>query len=236
MILVGIDFETTGLDPAVDKIIEIGAALWDTDRKMPLRMLSCYVNPECEISQEITEITGITNGDLAIYGLTKNEAFRELIDMESFSDHYFMAHNAEFDKGFYKAALGGASNEDAVWLCSKNDIVYPDKITTRNLRHLAAEHGFLNPLAHRALFDVMTMLMIASRYDINAMIARAKERTLYVQALVSFDDREKAKGKGYYWHGPKKIWWRTFKESEYEKEKDSCGFRTVVLAGSPEAK
>ena len=236
MLICGVDFETTGLDSKTDRIIEIGAVLWDTERQLPLRILSCYVNPEREISPEITAITGITNGDVA-YGVPENKALADLFELAVYSDGYFMAHNAEFDKGFYDAACirSGVLNEEMVWLCSKNDIVYPERITTRNLRHLAAENGFLNPFSHRAVFDVLTMFKVASCYKIEDIIARAAQPTLYVQAVVSFDEKEKAKARGYYWCGPKKIWWRTMKESDYLVEKEACGFRTVLLKGSPEA-
>jgi DNA polymerase-3 subunit epsilon len=148
-----------------------------------------------------------------------------------------MAHNGTtFDKPFCVAAYSrvGRVIPNKPWLDTRTDIKYPEHITTRNLRHLASEHSFLNPFAHRAVFDVLTMLKVASHYDIQAIVSRASEPTVYVQALVSFDDRDKAKARGYLWCGPKRIWWRGFKQSEYAAEKGSCGFQTTVLPGSPE--
>ena len=40
MLILGVDFETTGLDTQKDSIIEVGAVLWDTQRKMPLQIYS----------------------------------------------------------------------------------------------------------------------------------------------------------------------------------------------------
>jgi len=149
---------------------------------------------------------------------------------------YAMAHNAEFDKGFYYAALDHHRYErpPILFLDTKMDIKFPEKITTRNLRHLASEHEFLNPFSHRAVFDVLTMLRVAGRYDLDTIIARAKEPTVFVRAMVTFDDKEKAKARGYYWCAPQKIWWRSFKESDYLGEKDTCGFQTTLLQGAPE--
>ena len=53
------DFETTGLDPLNDRIIEVAAIRFEngviTDRYVQL------INPEKKISKLITRLTGITN-------------------------------------------------------------------------------------------------------------------------------------------------------------------------------
>ena len=52
-------------------------------------------------------------------------------------------------------------------------VLNDEKIKTRSLPYLAADHGFLNPFPHRALFDVMTMIQIAGMYDINEILKYA---------------------------------------------------------------
>jgi DNA polymerase-3 subunit epsilon len=235
MLICGIDFETTGLDPETDRITEIGAVLWEWETSRPLALLSVLVKPERPIPEEITKLTGITEEMVDVYGLTEEVAFRELRFLYGYAD-YAMAHNAEFDRGFFEAAVARLAwiGCNRFWLDTKIDVKYPEAITTRNLRHLASEHNFLNPFSHRAVFDVLTMLKVASQYDLEEIIARAKEPTLYVQALVSFDDKEKAKARGYYWCGPQKVWWKAMKQSDYAAEKDACGFRTALLPKAPE--
>ena len=234
-LLVGIDVETTGLSAEEDRILEVGAVLLDWQTGTPLQLLSKLVRPDRPIPPEITKINGIDDEMVDCYGEPEAKVFAELNAMMASAD-YAMAHNAEFDKGFYLATNKRLGNEDngIFWLCSKNDIRYPESITTRNLRHLAAEHNFCNPLAHRAVFDVLTMFKIAQSYSLDDIIARAKEPTLVVQAIVSFDDKELAKARGYYWCAPKKIWWRTFKQSDFLAERDTCGFRTQLLEKAPE--
>jgi DNA polymerase-3 subunit epsilon len=237
MRVLGLDFETTGLDANEHRVIEVGAVLWEFDTGTPLQFLSNFIY-QGPISEEVTKINGITEEMCEDFGRPESEVFADLWYLVGASS-YVMAHNAPFDKGFYDAAKGRlvgsqVTDYDKLWLDTKIDIKYPESITTRNLRHLASEHNFLNPFSHRAVFDVLTMLKVAQCYNIGEIIARAKEPTLYVQALVSFDEKEKAKERGYYWCAPKKTWWRSFKESDYLAEKDVCGFRTVILLGPPE--
>ncbi|MFI3162847.1 MAG: exonuclease domain-containing protein [Bacillota bacterium] len=60
--IVCFDLETTGLDPKLDTIIEIGAV--EISNGVIVRKFSTLVNPKREITPIITQITGITNGDL----------------------------------------------------------------------------------------------------------------------------------------------------------------------------
>ena len=231
-LVLGADFETTGLSAVDDRIVEVGAVLYDWDAKTPICLLSMLVHPERPIPPEVTKIHGITDDMVDTYGKPERQAIGEFEYLLSCAD-YAMAHKVDFDKPFHDAAIAreGFEPTDTLWLCSMQDIKYPESITTRNLRHLAAEHDFCNPFAHRALFDVLTMLKVASNYDLDAIVARAQEPTLYVQALVSFDEKEKAKELQFRWFAPDKIWWRSYKGSDYEAMKDTCGFKTRLLAG-----
>jgi DNA polymerase-3 subunit epsilon len=232
MKILGVDFETTGLDASEDRITEVGAVLFNWEAQTPLVVLSTLVDPGRPIPEEITRLTGITEEMVAEYGRPEKDVLddlRHLLDCADFA----MAHNAVFDMGFFNAAVlrNGFTPDDKVWLCTMSDIKYPESITTRNLCHLAAEHSIINPFRHRAVFDVLTMLKMASNYDIDAIIASAQEPTLYVRALVDFDEKEKAKLLQFHWSAPQKIWWRGYKQSDYVGMKDTCGFNTQLLAG-----
>ncbi len=236
MKLLGLDFETTGLLPQEDRIIEVGAVLYDWETETPLRIFSQFVNPERPIPEEIMALTGISDSMIEQYGHPEDVIMRQLVKLIEMAD-YVMTHNGtEFDKLFFDASMAriGIAAPERFWIDSRTDIVFPESITTRNLRFLACEHGFINPFAHRAIFDVLTMFKVARQYPLDTIIARAKEPTIYIQAIVSFDDKEKAKARGYYWCGPKKIWWRSMKSSDHEIEKVECEFKTVVLAEKPE--
>lgn len=235
MRILGIDTETTGLDDETDRIIEVGCCLWDWDSKLPLALYSSLVIPERDIPEEITTLTGITAGQVNEFGWPEEVVLGQVDELLIKAD-YIMAHNSPFDKGFFDKGIERQkmAPRNIPWLDSMRDIVFPKEVATRNLNYLAAESGFINPWRHRAIFDVMTMLKLASDYDIEAIIARSKEPILYVQAIVSFEEKELAKDRGYRWHGQSKRWWREWKSSDYEADKLECPFRTQLLPGALE--
>lgn len=235
-LVLGVDFETTGLSSVDDRVIEVGACLYEWETGTPLQLISEFVHPERPIPEEITKITGITDELVNDYGISEREAFTEL-DCFISRSHYIMAHfGSSFDKLFFDETRKrmGWDQEETLWLDSAVDVRYPERITTRNLRHLASEHNFLATFAHRAVFDVLTMLTVANGYSLDGIVARAKEPTLVVQAVVSFDEKEKAKELQFRWFAPQKLWWKSMKQSDYLEMRDTCGFRTQLLTKAPE--
>jgi DNA polymerase-3 subunit epsilon len=236
VLIAGIDFETTGLNSTEDRIIEIGCVLWNWSAATPLQLLSEFVHPERLIPEEITKLTGITDAHVDEYGISEREAMIELDILFSRADYAMAFNGFNFDQPFYISTCKrlGIEPSGIFWLDASADVKYAPEIKTRNLQHLAAEHLVLNPFRHRAVFDVLTMLKIAQGYDLDAIIARAAEPTLFVQALVSFEEKDLAKERGYHWCAPKKIWWKSAKQSDHEAEKLECGFRTQLLTKAPE--
>ena len=68
MNLIGIDTETTGLNSAEDRILEVGAVLMDWQTGVPLQILSKLVRPDRPIPPEITKINGIDDEMVDCYG------------------------------------------------------------------------------------------------------------------------------------------------------------------------
>ena len=243
MLLLGIDTETSGLDAKKDRIIEYGVVLFDWDTKTPVQMISELIDPmmdlggsEFPLPEEIVKLTGITDAMLGSYGAYEKDVLRKINEMASFAE-YRVGHNCNvFDALFVTEAYKRTELlEPALpWLDTTIDCKYPESIKTRNLKHLAAEHNFLPGFSHRAVFDVLTMFRVMSAYDLDAIIARSKEPTLFVQAIVSFEEKDLAKERGYHWCAPKKVWWRSWKSSDFEADKLECGFRTQLLTGAPE--
>ena len=150
---VALDIETTGLNPAADRIIEIGMArvcngnVTDT--------YSTLVNPGIKISDRIIELTHIHNEEL-----TDKPRINELIEdvIQFIGDYPILGHNVIFDYSFLKKA---AVNNNLVFPSAGIDTL---KMARRILPEL--EHKKLDYLceylkidpgnSHRALDDALS--------------------------------------------------------------------------------
>lgn len=91
------DIETTGLKKEIDKIIEIGAVKV-TNGEIVDRF-STFVNPNREISQEITKLTGIDDSMVRDYD-SEDIIIPKFLDF--IGDSVLVAHNAAFDVSFIR--------------------------------------------------------------------------------------------------------------------------------------
>ncbi|MBZ9659736.1 DNA polymerase III subunit epsilon [Mesorhizobium sp. ESP-6-4] len=99
-----IDTETTGLDVARDRIVEVGAVeLVDLS---PRRSFHAYYNPGIPVPAEATAVHGLTNEFLAAY-----PAFTPGQLLEFLGDAPLIAHNAGFDVGILNAELTAAGGD-----------------------------------------------------------------------------------------------------------------------------
>ena len=89
------DLETTGLNYWEHKIIEIGALKYRHNELVD--EFSVLINPECEIPEIITDITGLSAQDLENKPTIK-EVLPEFIAF--IEDLPLIAHNSSFDLGF----------------------------------------------------------------------------------------------------------------------------------------
>lgn len=224
MILLGLDLETNSDDVKTAEIIELGMVLWDTATETPIVMEDILVYGH-HISVESFAIHGITNQDTMLYGYDISVAIDRYRELSSKAE-YIVAHNGnEFDKPIIEKSIVTSKH----WIDTMTDVPYLECIKTRKLTYLAAEHGFVNPFAHRAVFDVLTMFKVLSRYDINEVIALMNEPIKTCYAQVSFDDKQKAKDRGYHWDADKKKWFKKMKESLAKTEKAQAGFPVLIV-------
>lgn len=109
--IVALDLETTGVSPDNDRIIEIGMA-----RIVDGKVVATYnqlIDPQITLSSRITEITGITQLDLA-----DKPTIEDVIDevLSFIGDSVILGHNVKFDYSFLKVAA------------SKNKKIVPNKV------------------------------------------------------------------------------------------------------------
>lgn len=225
MYILGIDTETTGLDSTKDRIIEIGAVIWETELCAPVLFWDVLIDPETPILPETTELTGITQDMINKFSITENEAVRGLEQLTSMGTlEIAAAHNAPFDIGMLTASFHrqGMELPKLTWIDTAVDIPYPRRIETRKLTHLGAEHKFVNPFAHRACTDVLSMLTVLSNYNFDEILANSKIPNITIRANTGYEQRELAKAKGFRWDGASKVWIKRIKENQLDFEKKAC--------------
>ena len=187
-LILGIDLEGInkdlvhkGVDIKTDRVIEIGAVLWDWQLGQPDKIFSELIDEvdRLPISQEVEDLTGINDNCLEKWG-AKGAAIKEIL--ESLKElmakaDYFMAHNGTgYDIPMLRAMFDRHSVEmpEKVWIDTMTDIEYPRQMKGRSMALLEHSHGFINPFPHRAVTDVLAMLKIAAQYDGKRMIKMAE--------------------------------------------------------------
>ena len=144
---VSLDLETTGLDPQRDAVIEVGAVRFSGARE--IETYTTFVNPERAIPSFITELTGISDADVA-RAPSMRQAAQEL--RAFVGSDTVIGHNIGFDLAFlrYFNVLSGNARIDTFALAS---ILVPHagRYSLENLVH--ALGVALEPQTHRALDD-----------------------------------------------------------------------------------
>ena len=145
--VVVVDTETTGLDPAYCSLIEIAALRMNGPNIV--ERFQTFVNPGCSIPEEITELTGITNADIAD-APSPREAVAAFAQFAGGCD--LVAHNAPFDRGFVmRRAEPGALPGAWIDTLALSQILLP-RLKSHRLVDLAAAFG-AHPSTHRATDD-----------------------------------------------------------------------------------
>lgn len=228
MYVLGLDFETTGLDESKDRVIEVGAILYDTVRNMPIQVLNELILPEPEglkeLSPEVRAITGLTPEIVTEWGLGMCQIKHKFTSLIMAAEHV-VAHNAPFEEGFLRRELIRVSPEyigllnEIQWIDTRTDLPLKayQKGRSSSLTYLAADHGFLNPFPHRAFSDVLTMMKLFMEYPTSVIVERSKSPTLEIEAVVDFHQKDFAKEAGFHWDGERKKWVRNIKECDLEE-------------------
>jgi len=212
-----VDVETTGLDASSDHIIEVGLLEFMMFPGKPAsisRMYGALDDPGIPVPPEIERITGIST-----HQLTGQSVDWALVASMMSRAKIVIAHNMEFDRSFFRARkeLKGLESH---WGCSIRHIDWKSKgASSLALNYLAADHGFINPFAHRALFDCATTFrLIAGHLD--ELIQSSYLKSVRIDALNSpFEKKDLLKEQGYRWDAQRRIWHKTILESHLDKER-----------------
>lgn len=147
-VMVALDIESTGLDQRTDKIIEIGAVKFRGGEE--IEQFSELIDPGRDIPPFITDLTGITNQDVA-GAPTIDDILPRL--KEFLGDHPMIGHNVGFDAGFL--VRNGVSPRTQTF--DTYDLTYAllPGATEYNLGGLGAAFGLVHDNPHRALSDAL---------------------------------------------------------------------------------
>ena len=147
-VMVALDIESTGLDQRTDKIIEIGAVKFRGTEE--LERFSELIDPGRDIPRFITDLTGITNADVA--GAPTIEDILPRLK-EFLGDHPMIGHNVGFDAGFL--VRNGVSPRTQTF--DTYDLTYAllPGAAEYALGGLGAAFGLAHDNPHRALSDAL---------------------------------------------------------------------------------
>ena len=157
---VAFDLETTGLSSITDTIIEIGAVIMKDGKEMD--RFQTFVDPHQKLEKKIVDLTGIT--DAMLVGAPSIEEVLPKF-LEFCGDRPLIAHNADFDVGFVRAAakkLGLPFNPTSVdtLILSQNLLQHLSKFKLNIVADALSLPEFNH---HRAADDAMTCGLVFDR-------------------------------------------------------------------------
>ena len=201
-----LDLETTGLDPAQHRVVEIGVTTWSVVHRCTVRSWSVLMHGGPNDAEKVNRIpSGLLAAD-DIPGVSSPDvAWRNLQNLFGQVDAV-LAHNATFDRSFIPEHF----RDIAPWICTQDDISWPRASSSKKLTEIALAHGLGVSGAHRALADVELIARLLERsaelgVDIEAMLARAaRPKKLFAVAAHGFDEARNtlAKEHGFRWEKP----------------------------------
>lgn len=201
-----LDTETNGLNPEVDRALEVAVVRYDLVHATPVQSFATLIKTTAGNSaQAINRIPANALLDACDPG----EAWGVVEGMLR-GCGVVLAHKAEFDYGFVPPRIQQA----APWVCTKSDIEWPrqDK-PGASLVQLALAHDLGVAYAHRALTDCDLIARLLTRcrelgVDLQVLLARAMRPKALCLSLAPYEDRETVKAHGFEWFPELKQWRR----------------------------
>ena len=207
--LVILDTETTGIDNAAE-LIELAFCVctYDVRTRTVLSIDCCFdafSKPEKELSQEVSELTHITNDMLPKQKLSYDD-FKEYLPEKCL----VLAHNAGFDRRILERTYPYVL-ADLHWADSMTEIDWRQKgFNGKGLEMLLTQAGYWYE-AHRAINDVLALLwLIIQTGTLAELCNNASKVSLEVRLSVSYAEKDQIKELGFRWHGEDKTWSRNF--------------------------
>ena len=210
MIVVGLDIESTGLDKVKDRPIEIGVTLWTTKYNRGLDTRALLVQSDgVPVTEEITGITGITQGMIDSFGYTPEEAYDEAMYFVERADAIVAFNGIRYDIPMMHQWAKRIQKQfpDKLIIDPSTDL----PMRSQELITMCAKMGiYYDP--HEAGADVGAMLRLMGKFDFNGVLARSKSPTVVVRSMQGRNENDKVKKHKFRWNPDRKIWWKAVKE------------------------
>lgn len=213
-----LDVETTGMSEAKDDVTELAMlrVKYDAQGLLALDALFDEFNePKVPISEEITELTGITNDMVAGHKILCAE-IAEFIE----GAEIVIAHHAHFDRRFVENCFPEAGFQDMKWHCSVEQIDWKARGKSGGSLEVIATSERLVYGSHRADADILALAHLlvsdAERSPFSEMLLNGEAGVLHLLVENSpFSAKRALKDRGYKWcpedesvYGYHKIWHR----------------------------
>lgn len=268
MLLAIVDFETNGVD-AHSRPTEFAMRMVETHTPHPNELE--YFSPQRigylvydedypPQTPEIIKITGITDEMLKEHGKPWVDVVDIILDVfkETGWPDAFVAHNASFDKRFFKQELRRFRDRfiatytyeameklvNVPWICSINDIDHPKEFKSKKLSHLALDYGVaVNPSElHRAGDDcaLLSKMLFKANADWERVVVRQSIPWVIVRAVVPHpkeDDgvgKDKASSCGFRWQNIDdqkfdRSWVKKVKECDIPQLEAELGYPITIV-------
>ncbi len=219
-----LDVETTGLDRAKDKVIEIGLRKFKFNKSDGAVLnaeenYSALQDPGEPLSPQIIGLTGLTDQMVKNQKIDWARVHDYLADAE-----IIIAHNAAFDRQFIDRYAPISSSK--IWGCSVKQVDWPAKgFSSSKLEVLSIFHGFFVD-AHRALNDVDALTYLLSLTDnqtgkayFHELLENSGRPLVKVVASGSpFETKDILKSRGYYWDAGNRAWFKAIYKDALDAE------------------
>lgn len=223
-----LDTETTGREPGVDRIIELGLVRFRFERETGevvdvTDVYNSLEDPGMPISPEASRVNGIT--DEMVKGQRIDDTVVE--QMVQGAD-LVIAHNAYFDREFCERRW--PLFKELAWGCSREQIDWAaENITGTKLDYIAFRLGFFYA-AHRAEVDCLALLEalsrplpVSGRTGLKHLLGRYNHKEVRLWATdTPFEKKNVLAARGYKWGdgtgGKEKAWYTTLPEERLEEE------------------